>query len=82
MASDLKDLEKRLNTDTAARDEFIKNPVKYLKAEGVSLTPVQGRDVAAAIAKVKVPKAVPGTKARAVKIIIGISVGVKKAATD
>ena len=78
MASDLRDLEKRLNADTAARDEFIKNPVKFLKAEGVSLTPAQGREVADAIAKVKIPKAVAGQKARAIKIIIKISVGIAK----
>lgn len=77
MPSDFKELEKRLNSDTAERDRFIKSPAAFLRAEGIALTPAQGKEVAAAITKVKVPKEVPGRKPVKIKIIIKIGIKVE-----
>jgi hypothetical protein len=80
MASDLKDLEKRLNADTDLRDKFIKNPVTFLKGEGITLPPAQAKALSAAIAKVKIPKATAGKAARSVRISITITISIGKAA--
>jgi hypothetical protein len=80
MASDLKDLEKRLNSDTALRDKFIKNPVSFLRGEGITLPAEQAKQLSAAIAKVKIPKDTAGKKARPVRITITITVRIGKVA--
>jgi hypothetical protein len=78
--TDLKDLEKRLNSDTKLRDSFTKDPVKFLQAEGVTLTADEGKQLKADVAKATTPAALAkGTLARPVRIIIRISIGI---ATD
>lgn len=79
MASDLKDLEKRLNSDTGLRDKFVKNPASLLRAEGFSLSADQSKELASAISKVSIPKPPPaGQKAARIKIIIKIGIGIAK----
>ena len=73
---DFKDLENRLNANTDLRDRFIKNPAAVLRGEGINLTAAQGRELTAAIAKVKVPRTTGVKGAKPIRIIIKISVGI------
>jgi len=52
----LKDLETRLNRDTALRSRFLKDPVGVLKAEGIELTPTMAKSVKEQFKDLQVPK--------------------------
>lgn len=77
MADNLKRLEKRLNTDEDLRNKFIKNPARFLRAEGISVTPAQSSEIKAEITKLKLPRP-EAVQRRRIRIIIKISVGIGK----
>jgi hypothetical protein len=76
MAQDrrLKDLEDRLNRDARLRNEFLKDPVRILKREGVELAPEMARSVREQFKDLQLPKL---PKVRFPKIVIKISIGIK-----
>ena len=76
MAQDrrLKDLEDRLNRDARLRSEFLKDPVKILKREGVELAPEMARSVREQFKDLQLPKL---PKRRFPKIVIKISISIK-----
>ena len=55
-ANPLKDLEVRLNRDAALQGEFLKDPVKVLKREGMEVTPDMARAIKAQMAELGVAK--------------------------
>jgi hypothetical protein len=76
--ANLVDLQKRLNTNTKLRNQFLANPGETLRNEGVQLTPEQERSVAYLVDQVKKPgRLVPGAgiapqDLRAITITIGV----------
>ncbi|HXH38979.1 MAG TPA: hypothetical protein VNN08_10150 [Thermoanaerobaculia bacterium] len=76
MATNLKDLETRLNSDATLRSKFTKDPVKFLQGEGVTLTAAEGTQLKADVAKATTPAPIArgGTAARPIRISIGIRV--------
>ena len=53
------ELEKRLNADHTLRGEFVKDPTKILKQEGVQVSPEMERAVHSQIAGLKIPAQPP-----------------------
>jgi hypothetical protein len=54
--ADLGDLQNRLNTDSALRQQFFKDPIDVLKKEGISLSPQMERDLKALVSQTQSPK--------------------------
>lgn len=77
MAQDPKyaELEKRLNADHTLRGNFVKDPAKILKQEGVEMTPEIERAVHSQIAGLKIPdKPAPNFHFPHIHIHINISI--------
>jgi hypothetical protein len=74
-SNDLASLQKRLNDDPKLVDKFLKDPVKTLKGEGLSLTPEMAKDLKNMVSASKTPKDKLGTALRT-RIIIKIGIGV------
>jgi hypothetical protein len=76
--ADLKDLEKRLNSDPELREQFLKNPSRILKEEGLPLTAAQNKELKEELARTKTApptgRGAAGAKAK-IRISIKISVG-------
>jgi len=66
-------LESRLNKDDSLRKEFLKDPVKVLKREGVEVTPAMASNLKAQFKDLQLQKL---PKAAAVSIRIRVCVGV------
>lgn len=66
----LKNLENQLNRDKNLRAEFLKDPVKILKQEGLEVTPEMAKSVKAQFADMQLPK----SQALGLKIKIGIGI--------
>lgn len=68
----MRGLEDQLNKDEKLRDEFLKDPVKILKREGIELTPAQAKSVKDQFEDMQLPKA----QALAAKPKIGIKISI------
>ncbi len=66
-------LESRLNKDNSLRREFLKDPVKVLKREGVEVTPAMASNLKAQFKDLQLKKL---PKAAAISIRIRVCVGV------
>jgi hypothetical protein len=69
----LKDLESRLNSDAKLRGDFLKDPVKLLKSEGVEVTAAMAANIKAQFKDLQL-QSLP--KAAAATIRIRVCVGV------
>jgi len=70
----LRDLESRLNRDDSLRREFLKDPVRLLKREGMEVTPAMANNLKAQFKDLQLKKL---PKAAAAAIRIRVCVGVK-----
>jgi hypothetical protein len=68
-----KGLENRLNKDDSLRREFLKDPVKVLKREGVEVTPAMASNLKAQFKDLQLKKL---PRAAAVSIRIRVCIGV------
>ena len=63
-------LETRLNSDAQIRQEFLKDPIGFLRKEGLLLSPEQERHLRQAVGKLQASK--PGVGGASIKEKIGI----------
>jgi len=63
-------LETRLNSDSQIRQEFLKDPIGFLRKEGLLLSAEQERHLRQAVGKLQAPK--PGVGGASIKEKIGI----------
>jgi hypothetical protein len=74
MATNLGDLQKRLNKDPNLNAKFIKDPVGTLRSEGVALDPDMAKELKSLISKAKTTRASDLALRARIRIIIKIGI--------